>query len=137
MMRKEEYLSDEELKNLIALVEEHEIVPAPFYLKESILEKARKETEELVPMKSKQSPHVQFLSFSFKVALATAAAIAVLLIAPAEIEMISSVSEKPVQEVTITEKIVGKSNELCQLLNKFTNQIIGKEDYNYEKEKEK
>lgn len=134
MMRKEEYLSDEELENLIAFVEENEIVPAPFYLKESILEKARK---EVVPVKSKQSAHVQFLSFSFKVALATAAAIAVLFIAPAEIKMVSSVSERPVQKVTITEKIVGKSNEICEYLNKFTNQIIGKEDYNYEKEKEK
>lgn len=136
-MMKEEYLSEEELMVLIAKVEETEMVPAPFYLKESILEKAKKESKELVRLESKQSAQIQFLSFSFKVALATAAAIAVLFIAPTEIKLVSNVPERSVQEATFTEKIVGKSNELCEFLNKFTNQIISKEDYKYEKEKEK
>ncbi|HAU84640.1 MAG TPA: hypothetical protein DCW90_03765 [Lachnospiraceae bacterium] len=133
-MNEKEYLNDEELMQLIRDVEEHEMIQAPFYMKHEILQRVRKENV----VRSAHSAKIQFLTFSFKVALATAAAVAVLLLAPAQFrEMPSVASKEQIQSETFSKKLENRSNLISKGLLDFSNKVIGKEEYKYETEKEK
>ena len=119
---------------LIRDVEEHEMIQAPFYMKHEILQRVRKENV----VRSAHSAKIQFLTFSFKVALATAAAVAVLLLAPAQFrEMPSVASKEQIQSETFSKKLENRSNLISKGLLDFSNKVIGKEEYKYETEKEK
>lgn len=133
-MNEKEYLSDEELMQLINDVEEHEMLQAPFYMKHVILQRVREESV----VRSERSAKIQFLTFSFKVALATAAAVAVLLLAPAQFrEMPSVATKEQVQSETFSKRLESRSNLVSEGLLNFANKVIGKEEYKYETEKEK
>lgn len=133
-MNEKEYLSDEELMQLINDVEEHEMLQAPFYMKHVILQRVREESV----VRSERSAKIQFLTFSFKVALATAAAVAVLLLAPAQFrEMPSVATKEQVQSETFSKRLESRSNLVSEGLLNFSNKVIGKEEYKYETEKEK
>ena len=133
-MKEKGYLSDEELMQLIADVEEHEMIQAPFYLKHEILQRVRQESV----VRSAHSAKIQFLTFSLKVALATAAAVAVLLLAPAQFREMPSVADKEqIQSETLSKKLENRSYLVSEGLLNFSNKVIGKEEYKYETEKEK
>ena len=133
-MKENEYLSDEELMQLIAEVEEHDMIEAPFYMKHEILQRVRQESV----VQRAHSAKIQFLTFSFKVALATAAAVAVLLLAPAQFREMPSVADKEqAQSETLSKKLENRSNLVSEGLLNFSNKVIGKEEYKYETEKEK
>ena len=133
-MKENGYLSDEELMQLIADVEEHEMIQAPFYLKHEILQRVRQESV----VRSAHSAKIQFLTFSLKVALATAAAVAVLLLAPAQFREMPSVADKEqIQSETLSKKLENRSYLVSEGLLNFSNKVIGKEEYKYETAKEK
>ena len=133
-MKENEYLSDEELMQLIAEVEEHDMIEAPFYMKHEILQRVRQESV----VQRAHSAKIQFLTFSFKVALATAAAVAILLLAPAQFrEMLSGADKEQAQSETLSKKLENSSYLVSEGLLNFSNKVIGKEEYKYETEKEK
>lgn len=133
-MKQKEYLSDEELMKLIADVEEHEMIQAPFYMKHEILQRVRQESV----VHRVHSAKIQFLTFSLKVTLATVAAVAVLLLAPAQFRQMPSVADKEqIQSETLSKKLENRTNLVSERLLNFSNKVIGKEEYKYETEKEK
>ena len=124
-MKENEYLSDAELMQLIQEVEQGDMIPAPFYLKQEILHKVRKEEAR----QAARSAKIQFITYSCKVALATAAAIAVLLLAPSQFRNTTgNLDREPVRTEKISKKIEAKSYFVSESLMKFTNKVIGKEE---------
>lgn len=82
-MRKEdiqEYLSDEALEALIRETEEGTMIKAPEYLEENILHKI--EQQKVIVYKEKVSAKRKLLTYSMKVMVAAAAAIAFLVVVP-------------------------------------------------------
>lgn len=135
-MSKNNYMSEDELWKLISEVEENEMVEAPFYMKDRIMSKAREEKILVNEKDMKRSAQVKFLRFSLKVALATAAAIMVLILAPSELRVTSGDSGKgTVQTSHIGNKLTKSSYQLSKGLIRFSNCIIGKEEWSFEKEK--
>ena len=81
-MRKEdiqEYLSDEALEALIRETEEGPMIKAPEYLEENILHKIE---QKVIVYKEKVSAKRKLLTYSMKVMVAAAAAIAFLIVVP-------------------------------------------------------
>ena len=81
-MRKEdiqEYLSDEALEALIRETEEGPMIKAPEYLEENILHKIQ---QKVIVYKEKVSAKRKLLTYSMKVMVAAAAAIAFLIVVP-------------------------------------------------------
>ena len=103
-------------------------------MKHEILQRVRQESV----VQRAHSAKIQFLTFSFKVALATAAAVAVLLLAPAQFREMPSVADKEqAQSETLSKKLENSSYLVSEGLLNFSNKVIGKEEYKYETEKEK
>ncbi len=131
---KNDYLSDEELMELIADVEEHEMISAPFYLKHEILHRVREEEVKQIARLTRR----QFITFSCKVALATGAAVAVLLLAPSQLRESPEMSYGLLNRTeTMSKRMEMKSYLISEGIMKFSNMIIGKEDYENETKKEK
>lgn len=83
-MRKEdiqEYLSDEALEALIRETEEGPMIKAPEYLEENILHKIEQQ-QKVIVYKEKVSAKRKLLTYSMKVMVAAAAAIAFLVVVP-------------------------------------------------------
>ena len=83
-MRKEdtqEYLSDEALEALIRETEEGPMIKAPEYLEENILHKIEQQ-QKVIVYKEKVSAKRKLLTYSMKVMVAAAAAIAFLIVVP-------------------------------------------------------
>lgn len=124
-MKENEYLSDDELVQLIQEVEQGNMIPAPFYLKQEILHKVREEEAR----QAARSAKIQFITYSCKVALATAAAVAVLLLAPSQFRNVTgNMYREPARTEKISKKIEAKSYFVSEGLMKFTNKVIGKEE---------
>lgn len=135
-MKKNEYLSEDELLELIAHVEENEMIQAPFYLKQEILQRVEEESLDKTKNSQKKSANIQFLTFSLKVALATAASIAVLFLVPAESESSNMPTQIEQESETFSKKLLNKSYQISGGLGRVTNRIVNKEDWKYDKEKE-
>lgn len=139
-MKKNEYLSDDELFQLIAEVEENEMIQAPFYLKQEILHRVEEESKDRRKKKQK-SANIQFLTFSLKVAVATAASIAVLFLTPEQVPVskmvMGTVQVETEKKELSPKKLLDASYQISGGLGKVSNRIVNKEEWNYDKEKEK
>lgn len=140
---RDDYLSDKELEELILQVEEREMISAPEYLEHKIVDRLRHQ-EQLVEYKTKISAGRKLLSYSLKVAAASAAAIAFLIIVPA-VERESGISEditvietqqeqrqederEDKREPSLIQNINQKTNEFCGNLFRKSSAIFQKED---------
>ncbi|NBI84955.1 hypothetical protein D3Z47_01600 [Lachnospiraceae bacterium] len=128
-MQKPDYLTDEELMDLIASVEIGAKLSAPGYLKESILKKA-------VP-KNRKKQH-ELLFFSAKITAAAAAAILLLFTMPDPGYLEQALQpgfilrEEDVsghREDSFLRKLNQKANSFCGMLADGANSIFEKEDH--------
>ena len=78
---KTNYLSDEDLQSLIQSVEQEGMLHAPQYMKESILNQIQTE-ERVSDISSHRSNNVQLITYTLKVGVAMAAAIALIVLVP-------------------------------------------------------
>ena len=76
-----DYLSEEELLTLINEVEQKEMFKAPQYLEEKILNSVKRQ-DQIVEYKDKISAKRKLMTYSLKVMVAAAAAIALLIVVP-------------------------------------------------------
>ena len=106
-----EYLTDEELEKLIADVEMHGMLECPSYMRQEVLEKTR------VSLKKRKQ---QLLIYSFKVWAATAAALVLLFILPAQPQI-------PEAQLNITEKLSRQTGIMCESINDFTDMLIDRD----------
>lgn len=127
MKRNEEMMSDEELLQFIADVEENDMVEAPSYLKEQIIFESQNW--------QRKNARKQYRAFEFKVCLATAAAIAVIFLIPTEIRMAEPV-KKPIP-MTKEEYLEKQNNSFASNVDRLVDKVIGqfslKEDNRNEK----
>lgn len=153
---KVDYLSDKELQSLIQNMEQEDMIHAPHYLKESILEKIKSE-ERVTSISSHRSSKVQLITYAMKVGVAAAAAIVLLLLIP-----VGDLGGLPDEEIRYEEwlnnqkdidekqkyqekyeenwkkdsyeyykenkSIYDTTNEICSKLLEKTNKLFGKED---------
>ena len=78
---KTNYLSDEDLQSLIQSVEQEGMLHAPQYMKESILNQIQTK-EHVSAISSNCSNNVQLITYTLKVGVAMAAAIALIVLVP-------------------------------------------------------
>ncbi|WP_455714901.1 hypothetical protein [Anaerosporobacter sp.] len=78
---KPEYLSDEELQNLIQSIEQEGITHAPQYMKQSILDQIQRE-ENMAAISNHRSSKIQLFTYAMKVGVAAAAAIVLVVLIP-------------------------------------------------------
>lgn len=130
------YLSDEELMQLIRDVEEHELVTAPPGLVESILKEVEiSEGRKIVPVASKKEK--EFRRYSIRVITSVAAAIAIVFLTPSEGNI--KVSKVPSRQELIgkgitREEALKETGLINQLLNLLENEIGGLSDETEKKE---
>lgn len=147
---KQDYLSDKELQNLIDSVEQEEMIYAPQYLKESILDKIMSE-ERINASSSHRSSKVQLITYAMKVG--AAAAIVLLVLIPVKdygsfpdeetryeewLDYQNQMDDKERYEKTWDKEsseyykenksIYETTNEICSKLLEKTNKLFGKED---------
>lgn len=148
MNDKYQYMSDEELLEFIEDVEYQGMLSSPTYLKDQIMNQVICENETIplatpYEVRGKQNNHRQLLLYSMKVAIAAIAALYFLMIIPMDMtyspapyedrmeerirkdmEEYEAENEKLLEEeISIGTLIDNKSDEVFELLNKFTNKI--------------
>lgn len=149
---KQDYLSEKELQSLIDSIEQEEMVHAPQYLKESILDKIMSE-ERINSSSSHRSSKVQLITYAMKVGAAAAAAIVLLVLIPVKdhcsfmdeetryeewLDYQNQIDDKKKYEETWEEENYGiykgnksiyeTTNEICSKILEKTNKLFGKED---------
>lgn len=149
---KQDYLSEKELQSLIDSIEQEEMVHAPQYLKESILDKIMSE-ERINASSSHRSSKVQLITYAMKVGAAAAAAIVLLVLIPVKdygsfpdeetryeewLDYQNQVDDKERYEETWDKEnseyykgnksIYETTNEICSKILEKTNKLFGKED---------
>ena len=108
---KESYLTDEELEQLIAQVEQEPLLQAPSYLKDEILHSLSEQDEKMKQWQTKAKPYSRSQSrkqlwiYSVKVAIGAAAALVMLWITPANLIQLpgSGMMEPPEQSMETTQ----------------------------------
>ena len=127
---KTEYLSEEELNDLICQVEEKEMLRAPAYLKRETLQQIRQENRLLCPAPVLEKRRRRDLTlYSLKVGIAAAAAIAALFLMPAGGEGGKLWSGETNGSGAVVEHLSEKSDLLCQKLNTVSTWLVsGKND---------
>lgn len=133
------YLSEEELMQLMESAEKNPVCKAPDYLKEQILRNAVKEPlSRPKPAISSIPKKQQLFAFSAKVVAAAAAAIALLIVMPttSQLEQYShnaalsrTQTATKQKEDSLLYKLNQKTNQFCFYLADTTNSIFIKEDY--------
>lgn len=127
-MKELNYLTDDEVIQLIESVEKNEMIAAPDYLKNTILREAEK--------KKIPKQHELFF-FSAKIVAAAAAAIALLIVLPSaeQFDRFSQtnvlVREEMVHDPnqdSLLRKFNQKTNQFCSMISDTTNFIFYKED---------
>ncbi len=139
------YLTDEQLQDLIAGVEEN-MYQAPDYLEQMILRKAEpefmRESVEIVPIRhailegkpilpEKTAREKQFKEYSVKI-VAAAAAVLILLVAlpnPENFAPRQNVTISTENRNTAVKNINKKTTDFCSAILEKTNQLFRKEDY--------
>lgn len=138
---REDYLSDQELEELIRQVEEQDMIAAPDYLEEKICTKIR-QSEQVVQYRAKKSTRQRLFFYSLKVIAASAAAIAFLYIVP----MVQSQEQPPTyvsetqqpdwsreaakrkEETSFVQNVNQATNQFCNSLFRKTNALFQKEE---------
>lgn len=137
MKLENEYLTDEELEQLILEVEEHELVTAPPSLLDEVLTHVEvKEKREAIQQSTTEYKVKEFQKYCIRVITSSAAAIAILFALP-------NVETVQVRDVPTRQEMVGKSISreealddtkfLTKLMNGLNNRIGG---FSNEAEKE-
>ena len=127
------YLSEEELKKLIAEVETNSMLHAPHNLKDEILQAAEQEQSDLSvkkeitgkrPAAYQKSRRRAFFLYVLEVEAVSAAAIAMLFLTP--VRNADSWTSQKVQDPTssVIYQINEKSNAFCSHLYDFSNRMI-------------
>ena len=116
MIEKFNYISDEELEQLILQVEQEELVPAPPDLMENILETAGV-TTKIIEVKPKTSKKKEFYAYCFRVITSVAAAVALVFLLP---EMTDWMGQKVSSQQGYYEKytVVGTIPEHTEVVRK-------------------
>lgn len=147
-----DYLSDEELQSLIESIEQEDMIHAPHYIKQSILDQVESE-ERITAISSHRSSKVQLITYTMKVGVAAAAAIVLLVLIPVKdygsfpddetryeewLEYQNPIEDKGRYEEDWDEKsseyykenksIYDATNEICSKLLEKTNKLFGRED---------
>lgn len=148
---KPNYLSDEELQNLIQSVEQEGTIHAPQYMKESILNQIQRQ-ETVIAISNHRSSKIQLITYSMKVLVAAAAAIALIILIPVK-DPGSFQEEKASYEQWVNQQngkgeeveygvdskdrydydkksksIYDTTNKICSKLLEKTNKIFDRED---------
>ena len=147
-MKKEysgDYLSDEELRQLIQDTEAKELISAPSYLEERVLEGVARERKFLQQRKNRKVSHRLF-TYSLEVVIATAAAVAVMIVLPGVsngtggmgdsyvTEQMKEQRERPVREEKdqkeswLIDGINSITGNICNSINEKTSLLVQKED---------
>lgn len=112
-----DYLSDEELDNLILEIEEHEIIEAPPNLSDEILQSVFGNNEldaggntEVINISNRKDKKRAYIIYSLKVAISVAAAIALMFVMPT-IQDKSTVT-KSKEEMLASEQVLSKDEVL-------------------------
>lgn len=120
MSLEKDYLSEEELMQLILEVEEHELVPAPPELLENILKEVEAPGESrIIPIDSKKDKNREFRRYCIRVITSVAAAIALVFLTP-------NVGSMKVSEMPSRQELVGKGITREEALKEtgFINQVL-------------
>ena len=139
------YLSDDQLEDLMAGVEENDMYQAPDYLQQMILRRAEpgfvRESVEIVPIRhairegrpllaGQESQKKQFRSYTIKIVAAAAAALALVFTMPNP----EFISFQPKVEMGERERNAGvkkineKTSDFCSAILEKTNQLFQKEE---------
>ena len=128
-MKNPDYLTDEELQKLIASVESSDLLSAPGYLKDAIIQKA-------APKRPRRQH--ELLLFSAKIITAAAASIALLFTMP-DFEQMGNfpqrsiiTAERPAENTgddSFLRKFNQKANEFCSMISDGTNYFFQKEEH--------
>lgn len=147
-----DYLSDEELQSLIESIEQEDMIHAPYYIKQSILDQVESE-ERITAISSHRSSKVQLITYAMKVGVAAAAAIVLLVLIPVKdygsfpddetryeewLEYQNPIDDKYRYEEAWdkgnseyykeNKSIYDATNEICSKLLEKTNKLFGRED---------
>ena len=147
-----DYLSDEELQCLIESIEQEELIQAPHYMKQSILDQVESE-ERINAISTHRSSKVQLITYAMKVGVAAAAAIVLLVLIPVNdyssfpdeeakyeewLEYQNSTDDKEryeeVWDKGSTEyykenkSLYDTTNEICSKILEKTNKLFNRED---------
>lgn len=112
------YLSEEELKKLIAMTEAEPLLHPPAEFKSEILDRIRR--------KRKYTKNLKLFSYSVKVFAATAAALTIMLTTPENIR--SEEMGHSAQEQNFMYQLNEKMDDYCSQLNSKLNQLLRMED---------
>lgn len=112
-----EYMSDEELEQLILNVEAHSMLSAPSYLKDEIMEQLM--SDKKAERKKYMRKRLSLWLYSAEVGIVAAAAILLLFLLPTE-----SIDIEKYHDTSAISTINQKSNDLCGSLFEITNQLV-------------
>lgn len=133
MHREQDYLSEEELKQLIEETEHGEMLKAPVYLKSEIMDKIRMEEKEKKVIEMPQRSGISmtekekkraYMRYRIKVAGIAAAAIFALFMIPTGTSNLKQSSLADEEKTSITGTINEKTNAWCSHLFEFSNGLI-------------
>ena len=149
---KVDYLSDKDLQSLIQSIEQEDMIHAPHYMKQSIMDQIESE-ERVTAISSYRSSKVQLLTYAMKVGVAAAAAIILLVLIPVNdygnfpddgtryeewLDYQNSIGDKERYEEALdkgssgyykeNKSIYDTTNEICSKLLEKTNKLFGRED---------
>ena len=135
MHREQDYLSEEELKQLIEETEHGEMLKAPVYLKSEIMDKIRMEEKEKkkkvieMPQRSgrtmtEKEKKRAYMRYRIKVAGIAVAAIFALFMIPTGTSNLKQSSLADEEKTSITGTINEKTNAWCSHLFEFSNGLI-------------
>ena len=126
MKLEDEYLSDEQLEQLILQVEQHELLKAPPDFTESVLkqleESSQSGVKEIIPINKPESRKKEFVKYSFRVIASVAAAIVLLFSIP-EMNYFQVKNVPTKQEVLATQKYTTREAVLNE--TSFLTKIVG------------
>lgn len=131
MHREQDYLSEEELKQLIEETEQGEMLKAPVYLKSEIMDKIRMEEKKVIEMPQRSGRTMTekekkraYMRYRIKVAGIAAAAIFALFMIPTGTSNPKQSSLADEEKTSITGTINEKTNAWCSHLFEFSNGLI-------------
>lgn len=126
MKLEDEYLSDEQLEQLILQVEQHELLKAPPDFTESVLKQleefSQSGVKEIIPINKLESRKKEFVKYSFRVIASVAAAIVLLFSIP-EMNYFQVKNVPTKQEVLATQKHTTREEVLNE--TSFLTKIVG------------
>lgn len=123
--RDDTFINDVDLARLIQETEENGMISAPWYLKESILNKSNQAGNKLVVKKNQFSANLQLTLYGIKITAAMVGAIGLLVVMNPNTSLSKPRSSAPKNpSVKITSVLYEQSNALSSALNHFSNNLF-------------